>query len=381
MDTKTIWVALAISNLVFGLLMLVYAGSVANRSIIRNWAIAQLVKGIGIALIVLKAALPFPWSFGGNILYMVGHFLELAAFLAYAGRAEYGRSALAVLLALLAVYLAPVAALGRGIDAKYLAVSFSLCLFILYSLNAAALMASRRGRSAVQGLLVASNGLIALTALIRAAVAWNSDGWNPQSTAFTNQMLFVAGYVFSLTDGFGFLLLVKEDADRDLRRMATTDELTGLSNRASFMTAAEDRFRLCRRTGQPAALIMMDLDHFKRINDTFGHPAGDEALRSVGRVIRQHLRDVDVCGRLGGEEFAAMLPGTALDAALHVAERLRLALAGSSVAFEGRQIRLTVSLGLAAMDNCDSLQQAMREADSRLYRAKTEGRNRVVATG
>jgi diguanylate cyclase (GGDEF)-like protein len=93
------------------------------------------------------------------------------------------------------------------------------------------------------------------------------------------------------------------------------------------------------------------------------------------------LRDVDVCGRLGGEEFAAMLPGTALDAALHVAERLRLALAESSMTFEGRQIRLTVSLGLAAMDNCDSLQQAMREADSRLYRAKTEGRNRVVATG
>jgi diguanylate cyclase (GGDEF)-like protein len=378
LDTKTLWTALAISNLVFGLLMLVYSGSVANRSIIRNWAVAQLVKGAGIALIVLKASLPFPWSFAGNILYMVGHFLELAAFLAYAGRAESRRGALAVLAVLLTGYLAPVAVFGRGLDTRYLAVSFSLCLFVLYGLNAAALMASRRGRSAVQGLLVASNGLIALTALARAGVAWSSNDWNPQNTAFANQVLFVAGYIFSLTDGFGFLLLVKEDADRDLRRMATTDELTDLPNRATFMMAAEDRVRLCRRAGQPAALIMMDLDHFKRINDTLGHAAGDEALRSVGRVIRQQLRDVDVCGRMGGEEFAAMLPGASLDAALQVAERLRLALAEASVTFEGRQIRLTVSLGLVAMDGYDTLHQAMCAADARLYQAKAEGRNRVV---
>lgn len=376
-DTKTLWMTLAISNLAFGALMLVHVGRAADRAPLRIWAAAQLLKGLGIALIIAKSAIAHPWSFGGNLLYMTGHFVELAAFLSYAGLGQRMRGALLVFAGLMGAYLAGIAA---GAKAAHMAVLFSSSLFILYSLSALALSASGRRRSRVQSMLVASNVLIALTALVRAGLAWSSQGWDPQSTALANQAMFVLGYVFSLCDGFCFLLLVKEDSDRSLLRMATTDLLTGIANRAHFLDLAEDRRRLCLRSGQPIAVIMMDVDHFKQVNDAFGHGAGDEVLRRVGAVLREHLRDVDVYGRLGGEEFAVVLPGTSLAGALPVAERLRAALADVVVETGKGEARITVSMGLADLGGDRRMEQAMSEADQRLYRAKAEGRNRVVAS-
>jgi len=375
-DTKTLWMTLAISDLVFGLLMMLYAGPGESRGALRAWASAQLLKGLAIALIIAKSAFVHPWTFAGNLLYLAGHFLELLAFLSYAGLGHRLRGAALVFAGLAAAYLAGIAAQAT---AGAMAVLFSSCLFALYGLSAVALSASNRRRSPVQIMLVASNGLIALTALVRAGLAWSSHGWDPQSAALANQAMFLLGYVFSLCDGFCFLLLVKEDADRSLLRMATTDQLTGIANRAHFLDLAEDRRRLSLRSGQPVAVVMMDVDLFKRINDQFGHATGDEVLRRVGRVLREHLRDVDVCGRLGGEEFAMVLPGTSLAAALPVAERLRAALAEAAVDTGAGPARITVSMGIADLGGGRSLEQAMSEADGRLYRAKAEGRNRVVA--
>ncbi|KIM00659.1 GAF domain/sensory box/EAL domain protein [Paramagnetospirillum magnetotacticum MS-1] len=375
-DTKTLWMTLAISNLVFGLLMLVYAGAEGGRATLRGWASAQLLKGLAIVLIIIKPMFSHPWGFTGNVLYLVGHFVELAAFLAYAGLGDRIKGAALMSVALTLGYLVGI---GIGAAGGAMAVIFSSSLFVLYGLSALALAASGRRRSPVQVLLVVSNGLIALTALARAGLAWSSEAWDPQSAALTNQAMFLLGYVFSLCDGFAFLLLVKEDADRSLLRMATTDELTGIANRAHFLDLAEDRRRLCLRSGQPITVMMMDLDHFKQVNDVFGHAVGDEVLRRVGAVLRDHLRDVDVYGRLGGEEFAVVLPGTSPEAALPVAERLRAALAETVVATDSGQARITVSLGLADLAGDRRLEQAMSEADQHLYRAKAQGRNRVVA--
>ncbi|WP_168185983.1 GGDEF domain-containing protein [Magnetospirillum sp. ME-1] len=375
-DTKTLWMTLAISNLVFGALMLVHVGRAADRAALRIWAAAQLLKGLAIGLIIAKTLIPHPWGFAGNLLYITGHFVELAAFLSYAGLGRRMRGAALVFAGLVAAYLGGVAA---GAKAAHMAVLFSSSLFVLYALSALALSASGRRRSWVQVMLVASNIVIALTALVRVGLAWSSQSWDPQSTALANQAMFVLGYVFSLCDGFCFLLLVKEDSDRSLLRMATIDLLTGIANRAHFLDLAEDRRRLCLRSGQPIAVMMMDVDHFKQVNDVFGHAAGDDVLRRVGGVLREHLRDVDVCGRLGGEEFAVVLPGTSLAAALPVAERLRAALAEMVVATPKGDARITVSMGLADLGGDRRLEQAMSEADLRLYRAKAEGRNRVVA--
>ncbi|BAE50132.1 GGDEF domain-containing protein [Paramagnetospirillum magneticum] len=375
-DTKTLWITLAISNLVFGALMLVYAGQGGSRGTLRSWASAQVFKGLAIALILVKPAIPHPWGFSGNLLYLAGHALELAAFLAYAGQGRRIRAAGLVFAGLAAAYLAGIAA---GAAANVLAVLFSSSLFVLYGLSAMALWSSRRRRSPVQVLLVVSNGLIALTALARIGLAWSSPAWDPQSAALANQAMFLLGYVFSLCDGFSFLLLVKEDADRSLLRMATIDQLTGIPNRAHFLDLAEDRRRLCLRSGQAVSVVMMDVDYFKRVNDEFGHSAGDEVLRRVGCALREHLRDVDVFGRLGGEEFAIVLPGTSLAAAVPVADRLRAILAGLEVETAKGTTRITVSMGIADLGGGRSLELAMSEADGRLYRAKAAGRNKVVA--
>jgi diguanylate cyclase (GGDEF)-like protein len=381
-DTKTLWIALAISNLVFGALMLVHIGHGRERGrewgALRLWASAQVLKGVSIGLIVAKTAFPFPWSYGGNLLYIGGHFVELLAFLSYAGLGHRVRSASLVFTGLLVVYAAGI--LGR-LEINLLAALFTASLAVLYGLSAAALWAAGRRRSRVQSMLVLSNVLIALTALARAGLAWSSSSgaWNPLGGALGNQAMFVLGYMFSLCDGFCFLLLVKEDADRSLLRLATIDQLTGIANRTHFLNLAEDRRRLCQRSGQPITVIMMDVDHFKGINDRFGHAVGDEMLRQVGAVLRAQLRDVDVSGRLGGEEFAVVLPGTSLAAAVPVAERVRAAMATIAVETGHGPAGATVSMGIAELGGDCRLEQAMSEADLRLYRAKAEGRNRVVA--
>ena len=165
-----------------------------------------------------------------------------------------------------------------------------------------------------------------------------------------------------------------------LERLATTDNLTGLMNRRAFLDATEREIRRAHRYGQPLALIMLDVDHFKRINDSFGHPAGDEVLRRVTAACRGMLRDEDLMGRLGGEEFAITLVQPPLPKAAAVAERLRKAVSELVIEHAGRQMTVTISLGIAEInESINSLDHLISNADACLYTAKREGRNRVCA--
>lgn len=378
-DTKTLWMTLTVSNLLFGLMMLAYAYPGLERPVIRTWAFGQILKGLGIAAILFRGALPAELAFLGNSGVILGYFLELSAFLRYSGRHRPGRPLMWLLpAAMLLVLNGSPLLMQQEWQSRHTAVIFSSCLAVLTACSALVILGANRRRSAVQIVLATSNALISAAFLSRAVLAAGSPDWAPAGNFPINQVLFAAGYVFSITDGFGFLLLVKEDADRSLLRMATIDSLTGLANRTAFMERAEDRLKLCRRTGQPAAAVMMDVDHFKAINDTFGHAAGDAVLAGLGRVLAEHLRDVDVCGRLGGEEFAFLLPGTSAEAALHVAERLRHAVADMSVFVDGRRIAVTASFGIADCGSAESLEPALSQADDRLYAAKADGRNRVA---
>jgi diguanylate cyclase (GGDEF)-like protein len=167
---------------------------------------------------------------------------------------------------------------------------------------------------------------------------------------------------------------------RRLRELATIDGLTGAFNRRAFMRLAEQELGVARRYGRPLSVMMLDADHFKKVNDTHGHDAGDAVLRALAATCRKQLRDVDLFGRLGGEEFAIVLPETPLAAARPVAERLRLALAALEVAAGGGVLTFTVSVGLAALASPgDTIEGLLKLADEALYRAKTDGRNRVVA--
>lgn len=164
-----------------------------------------------------------------------------------------------------------------------------------------------------------------------------------------------------------------------LLEQAHTDDLTRLSNRRSLFEFLPREFERSMRTGDQLAIAMIDLDHFKEVNDTYGHPQGDVVLQRLAVLLRQQSRPYDLAARFGGEEFALVLPETGLSAAATIAERLREEVENFTFAAPLDQLRLTVSIGVAALPhqrvkNVDSL---IREADDALYQAKRNGRNRV----
>jgi diguanylate cyclase (GGDEF)-like protein len=159
---------------------------------------------------------------------------------------------------------------------------------------------------------------------------------------------------------------------------AVTDELTGLVNRRRFMTALETETVRTSRL-RPPSLILADLDDFKRVNDRFGHPVGDELLQEFARALLDHVRDIDIPARLGGEEFAVLLPETPVDGASAVAERLQRFLAATPLLVKnGHNIHATASFGVAELVEGEAGDELLRRADAALYRAKDEGKNQVV---
>ena len=182
----------------------------------------------------------------------------------------------------------------------------------------------------------------------------------------------------------GYSLVVRDISDRReaheaLRRSVSSDHLTGLANRRAFFEAATRELQRCMRTGLPVSLVLIDADHFKAINDTHGHATGDAVLRHLAAGLSATFRAGDLLARIGGEEFAALLPGATVDAATAVAARLGRHLAAQSVVVDGRPVGCTVSAGVAGLaPDAQDLDTLLARADAAMYAAKDQGRNRVV---
>jgi diguanylate cyclase (GGDEF)-like protein/PAS domain S-box-containing protein len=168
-------------------------------------------------------------------------------------------------------------------------------------------------------------------------------------------------------------------SEKELLVLATTDVLTELPNRRQFIARLTEEFARVRRFGnQRCSVLMIDIDHFKRINDTYGHVMGDAGLRHFAQLMRKAIREIDMVARVGGEEFAVILPGSDLAAARTSAERLREIVAKTPLVQDGKTISVTVSIGVATMVASDSeADQTLIRADEALYRAKENGRNQV----
>jgi diguanylate cyclase (GGDEF)-like protein len=172
----------------------------------------------------------------------------------------------------------------------------------------------------------------------------------------------------------------RDDAKRQaeaLHKLATTDGLTGLYNRRQFMNLAEIEWPRCQRYGRPLSLVMLDLDHFKDINDRHGHDVGDQVLARVAELCGRQGRSADIVARVGGEEFAVLLLETDAIAAIRLAERLRTAIAQASIATTAGALSVTVSIGVSEAAAAESLTAFLKQADLALYRAKRDGRDRV----
>lgn len=177
-------------------------------------------------------------------------------------------------------------------------------------------------------------------------------------------------------------ITAQKKVQEELKLLATTDSLSGLYNRAEFMRLANEGFARAKHRNEQLSVLMMDLDRFKAINDTFGHAAGDEVIREIGKIIRTSFRKTDIAGRLGGDEFAVVLVNATLNEAISVAEQFVETAAKTRVIYGKQQISFTVSIGVAsasgAADNNNSIEDILKQADDALYKAKAKGRNCIA---
>jgi diguanylate cyclase (GGDEF)-like protein len=216
------------------------------------------------------------------------------------------------------------------------------------------------------------------------------DSYNPitgrSDTMFQNMTIFPLTGVSGEIDHICLMLydatdaaldeMALQEANEELDRLGRTDGLTGLLNRRAWESQLQTEFKRYQRSGDTSALVMFDIDHFKKVNDTYGHQAGDEVIRQVSAMLHETKREVDIAGRYGGEEFCVVLLESDSEGALVFAERLRKAVMDVRVEYENQIIQFTISLGLAEIDkSITSHSDWLERADKALYQSKEGGRN------
>jgi diguanylate cyclase (GGDEF)-like protein/PAS domain S-box-containing protein len=215
------------------------------------------------------------------------------------------------------------------------------------------------------------------------------DGWRQRANGsrFWGSALLSPLRLLQDDTGPAYCLIIRDitdklEASETIRRATSCDHLTGIANRRMLFEAAEIELARWRRAPRPLTLLMLDADHFKTINDRFGHPAGDAVLCSLAAALTSTFRECDIVARVGGEEFAVLLPSTSVQGALAVATRLLSVVAGQTLEIEGHRIQYTVSGGVASMEaDVTGFDALMKRADRALYAAKSAGRNRVQSFG
>ncbi len=224
-------------------------------------------------------------------------------------------------------------------------------------------------------------GAAALFARTLLAIVEPADAVQPLAPGIFQALSFFAGHAVLLTTSVGFLVLHKDRAEESAQRLAVTDPLTGTFNRRTFLDLAEKEISRSRRAGSALSLVLLDLDHFKRINDQHGHVVGDDVLVRFSKIVQGCLRKQDLLVRYGGEEFCVLLPDVALDGALALAERIRQSVERTGFGGSGKPLRVTVSAGVARLgrEDSDDIAHLLKRADEALYGAKAAGRNQVQA--
>jgi len=371
-DIQTFLLALGIGNVGFAILMAGYTHGAAPSAGLRLWMWARLGMGVSQLIGWGSPVLGLP-VFPGleGLVWILAMSLEMAAYCVFFGFVRWGRVLLPITLLSSAIVLA-----GAALGINY--VQLSALVGAVVALFAAAMawaLLRRRSASLLQRIIGVNDALFATAILVWVASAWLGKG--PLDHSAAQQVAYLTGYMLMIVNGFGFLLLCKQKDDSRMAKLATTDCLTGLPNRHAFLEQADGARLLAQRQRTGLGLLMIDIDHFKQINDRWGHASGDEALVVFARTVRQLLREHETIGRLGGEEFALLLPGADLDVAVQAAERLRRAIREATVITSGPTYRMTVSIGVVVLDPHEDLGGAMARADHALYAAKRAGRDRV----
>lgn len=265
--------------------------------------------------------------------------------------------------------------LMQNIDARIIVsglIFCAQCMFALFTLLNRQYNVIGRGKHLLASGLMIIIGVLAIRVL---TVVFMPDDISSMLHQTPIQVLtFLATFISLLLMTIGFVLMIKERADECIRLIAMKDRLTGIWNRVRLEEDAQQEIARLERYGHPASIIMVDLDHFKQINDQFGHGTGDSVLKEFCLVVQRCIRSTDILARWGGEEFVVLLPNSGFVNAVSLAERIRAAI-------EQHQfpsgLRITASLGLSVCQTADTWNSWLERADKALYRAKSTGRNRV----
>mgnify|MGYP001627187856 FL=1 len=356
-----------------------------RRDGLGRWAAALLVNAIGHLLIMLRGLIPDLLSIVVGNLMLSSVFVGLiAAVYQFQGRPVRW----ALLLAPPLLVLVFVSVFIDNFPARVSFVGLVIGLQAVWALLAAL---SHRHATVGRGqwLLVAGLSLEAVVLGGRAlvAISTHSEATNILQSSALQTLTFLATFSVVLISSVGFVFMSRDRADENNRVLAALDPLTGVANRRSLIAALDRDVARAQRMREPMALMMVDIDHFKDVNDQYGHPAGDRVLCSVVNVLRQRVRAQDLVGRYGGEEFMVLLPDTGLVGAEQLARELCKAVEESRCPADGVPgpgIAVTVSIGVfgGRLESGDSWDMLIAAADRALYQAKNNGRNRVeVATG
>lgn len=356
-----------------------------RRDGLGRWAAALLVNAIGHLLIMLRGLIPDLLSIVvGNLMLSSVFVGMIAAVYQFQGRPVRW----ALLLAPPLLVLVFVSVFIDNFPARVSFVGLVIGLQAVWALLAAL---SHRHATVGRGqwLLVAGLSLEAVVLGGRAlvAISTHSEATNILQSSALQTLTFLATFSVVLVSSVGFVFMSRDRADENNRVLAALDPLTGVANRRSLIAALDRDVARAQRMREPMALMMVDIDHFKDVNDQYGHPAGDRVLCSVVNVLRQRVRAQDLVGRYGGEEFMVLLPDTGLVGAEQLARELCKAVEESRCPADGVPgpgIAVTVSIGVfgGRLESGDSWDMLIAAADRALYQAKNNGRNRVeVATG
>lgn len=344
-----------------------------------SWRIATLLQAGGVVLLAVQEYLP-PWFVLpiGNLMILLGltgYWYALRQFYGLPGRAHM---LLPTLFGTAAVtwYAVVDPDLSMRISAASLAWVYVLMASALTLRNA------RNDRAMSRRVLASVFLVVSVFMLARFMYFLTStdvSGTLLDSSNHWNVLTPMVAAILPVIGTTGFLLLCSDRIRRDWEHAASTDYLTGLANRRTLANQGEQRLRRACLRGEALALAVIDIDHFKSINDRFGHDIGDQVLRQVADRIAQACTPADLAARQGGEEFALLLGVRDLDSARQRAETLRAVVAAEPLAPNGQPIAVSVSIGLTlAKPEDETLDQLLRRADHALYAAKAAGRNRVI---
>jgi len=380
LDIRTLWVVVTCTSGLLACVQWALWRQDRREKAMLFWALAHLSGIVGGLLISLRGIAPDWASVGlGNLAVSLSYLLPTAGLRSFARQAIDWRWLL----------LPPIAIGVAFTGLPYLAGNPGPRLVVIALLIAAACGVNLRDAwraERTEPLRMRRLAMLAIAATLVYSVAragisgWSEHGSDYMATSQPQAWLMLLSLMLQLLCSLCVMLMPGERLQKQLRQAAQVDALTELLNRGGFGTLAARQLERCRHAAQPVCVLLMDLDHFKRVNDTHGHEVGDRLLCAFAETLRGQCRPTDLLGRYGGEEFTALLPKADLSTALAVAERIRAQFAAATVPSSAGVVGTTVSIGVTEVAVGETIQQALQRADAALYAAKHQGRNRVVAT-